>query len=70
MVNFGIDPFYLISTLVGLIIWFTRLESKTNRNEKDISKIEKKHDNLESKLIDELSDVKQSLARIEGSLGK
>lgn len=64
----NIDPIYAIVTFIGLIVWFSRLESKTNRNEKDIQKIENKHDALESSLIKDLSEVKQALARIEGQI--
>jgi hypothetical protein len=63
-----IDPFFITVTFVGLVVWFTRLESKTSRNELDIEKLVKQHDALESELIKDLSDVKQALARIEGRL--
>lgn len=63
-----IDPFFVTCTLVGLVVWFTRLEAKTSRNEMDLEKLIKKHDTLESELIKDLSDVKQALARIEGRL--
>lgn len=68
MENLRFDPFFITCTFVGLVVWFTRLESKTSRNELDIEKLIKKHDALESELIKDLSDVKQALARIEGRL--
>jgi hypothetical protein len=64
-----VDPFYISVTFVALVVWFTRLESKTNRNEKDIAEIKKNHDTLESELMKDMSDVKQALARIEGRMG-
>jgi len=67
---FHIDPVYALMVLVGLIVWFSRLEAKTNRNEKDIAKLELKHDTLESELVKDLNEVKQTLARIEGQLIK
>ena len=66
MEHLSIDPLAILAAFVGLVVWFSRLESKTNRNEKDIEKIEKKHDTLENELMKDISDVKQSLARIEG----
>lgn len=70
-----IDPFKVFFAAVGLVIWFTRLEAKTNKNEKDIekqelfiAKMKEKHETLESELIKELGEVKQALARIEGQL--
>lgn len=69
MSSLSIDPFAMIGAFVGLIIWFSRLESKTLRNEKDIAKIQDKHDNLETKLISDLNDVKLTLARIEERVG-
>lgn len=70
-----VDPIKAFLAVVGLIVWFTRLEAKTNKNEKDIekqdimiAKMKEKHETLESELIKELGEVKQSLARIEGQL--
>lgn len=69
MSGFQIDPAYVVSSIIGLVVWFTRLEAKTSRNEKDIAKMQDKHDNLEAKLITDLNDVKLALARIEGQMG-
>lgn len=63
MVN--IDPFYILTVVVGLIVWFSRLEAKTLRNEKDIARMLEKHETLESELIRDLNEVKLALARIE-----
>jgi len=70
MEHIQIDPMYVFSMVIGLVVWFSRLESKTNRNEKDIAKLESKHDTLESELVKDLNEVKQALARIEGQLIK
>lgn len=65
-----VDLAYVVSGFVGLIVWFSRLESKTTRNEKDIANLIKKHDTLESELIKDLNEVKLSLARIEVKIAK
>jgi hypothetical protein len=65
MQNVQIDLPQIATVIIGLIVWFSRLESKTLRNEKDIAKIIEKHDSLESKLIDDLNQVKLALTRIE-----
>lgn len=77
MEHISIDPIYLLGVLVGLVAWFTKLEAKGNRNSEDIAdqklviaEMAKKHDNLENKLMTDLSEVKQALARIEGQLSK
>lgn len=65
----------LFAASFGLVIWLIRLEGKTNNNEKAIERVENqvdiletKHENLDSKLVQQLSDVRESLARIEGAL--
>ena len=72
-----VNPTQIILTIVGLVVWFTRLEAKTNNNQRDIdkqdiliAKLKEKHETLESELIKELGEVKQTLARIEGQLSK
>lgn len=54
--------------IVSFIVWLVRLEGKTLNNEKRITHAETQIENLESGLTKELSEVKQSLARIEGYL--
>lgn len=72
----------ILITIVGLIVWLVRLEGKgdefkkTNEiNQKYIERVEKqvdaleiKHQQLDSKLVQQLADVRESLARIEGAL--
>jgi hypothetical protein len=60
-----IDLPQVVALIIGLVIWFSRLESKTLRNEKDIAKVMDSHDTLKSELIKDLNDVKLALARIE-----
>ncbi|RTL05256.1 hypothetical protein EKK58_08335 [Candidatus Dependentiae bacterium] len=66
----------LITAFIGLIVWLVRLEGKGQVNERDIARntmeIEKlnvKHESLDSKVVEQLATVKESLARIEGALG-
>lgn len=65
-----------ISATFGLIVWLVRLEGKSSNNEKSIERIEKqadaleiKHEQLDSKLVQQLAAVREALARIEGALG-
>lgn len=72
------------SLVVGGIIWLIRLEGRVNQGDRDHSSAEKlilsvdkrvdvivgKHDALESRVLAQLSEVRESLARIEGSLNK
>ena len=55
-------------SVVGFIVWLVRLEGKTMNNDKRLTHVETQVENLESGLTKELSEVKQSLARIEGYL--
>lgn len=74
-----IDPVYAVTVLIGLVAWFVRLEAnqksdkregdiRADRFEKDLDNVRIKHEALDSKVINELSEIKQSLARIEGKL--
>lgn len=66
----------IIAALIGLIVWLVRLEGKHTTNEKAIERVEKqadaleiKHEQLDSKLVQQLAAVREALARIEGALG-
>jgi len=66
----------IMSASIGLIVWLVRLEGKTSNNEKAIERVEKqadaleiKHEQLDSKLVQQLAAVREALARIEGALG-
>lgn len=70
-----IDYVALGSALIGSIIWFARLEGRIKNNEMCADSIEKqldllrvKHEALDNRVLEELSRVRESLARIEGSL--
>ena len=66
----------VMSAIIGLTIWLVRLEGKISECEKHRERLEKqadvleiKHEQLDSKLVQQLSDVREALARIEGALG-
>jgi len=66
----------VLISIVGLIVWLIRLEGRVNTHEKDITRLDKaqeiqsvKHDELDSRLVEQLAQVRESLARIEGALG-
>ncbi|OPZ24513.1 MAG: hypothetical protein BWZ03_00146 [bacterium ADurb.BinA186] len=65
----------LIAFVSGLV-WLVRLEGRVNHGETNqaslkerVDILQTKHDSLDSKLVAQLSDVRESLARIEGRLG-
>jgi len=65
-----------LTGFIALIVWLVRLEGKVNFNEKTLQThqnwqqlMDEKHQNLDSKIVNELSEIKQSLARLEGKLG-
>ena len=66
---------YAIGSLVGVIIWFIRLEGRVKACEKfgdllgkEIDAVIIKHEALDSRIVEELARVRESLARIEGSM--
>lgn len=70
----------IIAIGVGLVVWLIRLEGKVQYVEKNHEEFKStvkaehrvmntKHDALDSKIFDELSQIKQSLARLEGRFG-
>lgn len=66
---------YLIVCLVGIVVWFTRLESKNSTNSRDIEKLERRQDlhetkltDLDSKVMDKLSKIESMVSKIEGRL--
>jgi hypothetical protein len=61
--------------LIGTVVWFARLESRIKSAEHEIARLEKeldvlivKHEALDNRVLDELSKVRESLARIEGAM--
>lgn len=66
---------YAVSSLVGVIIWFIRLEGRVKACEKfgdmlgkEIDNVIIKHEALDSRVVEELARIRESLARIEGGL--
>ena len=71
-----IDLWPIFLGLLALIIWLVRLEGKVGEGQRYVNAIEKrltalqiKHDSLDSKTVEQLAQVRESLARIEGALG-
>lgn len=69
----------LILSLAGgaltFIVWIVRLEARIKQSERDIFENQKdvdilrtRHEDLDSRVLKELMEVKQALARIEGRL--
>ena len=59
----------VVTALIGLIVWLVRLEGKVSHSEKQLDALQIKHESLDSKVVEQLADVRESLARIEGALG-
>lgn len=59
-----------IASVVGIIVWLIRLEGRVNYNEKMLVNLESKHSALDEKIMSQLSQVRESLARIEGRLSR
>lgn len=60
---------------VAFIVWLVRLEGKVKHTEKlaeeaqkDVDVLRVRHENLDSKIVDQLTQVRESLARLEGAL--
>lgn len=54
--------------LIGFVAWLVRLEFITKQNKHDVSMIWRKHDDLDKTVMEKLSKIESSLARIEGQL--
>ena len=66
----------LVFAFIAGIVWLVRLEYMTKSNSKSIDElqtkvevIEVRHQALDSKVMDQLTQIKISLAKIEGKLG-
>jgi hypothetical protein len=65
----NLDTYFKIgSALVAIIIWFVRLESKVMYMENRMNNVEEGHSELKEKVHDQLTTIKESLAKIEGFL--
>ncbi len=69
---FQVDVMATLSTLVGIIIWFVRLEGRIKAEETHtkilselITEVKIKHDALDNKIFEELSQIRESLVRLE-----
>ena len=65
----------LILSVVSFIVWLVRLEGRINYNERnlngtnaDVEKLKIKVENIDSDLVRELTEIKITLAKIEGFL--
>lgn len=70
------DLMTAVGALVGVVVWLVRLEGrighveKLNENtDKKVDAVLVKHEALDSKIVQKLSELSESLARIEGRLG-
>lgn len=70
-----LDLIAMFVAIIGVIVWFVRLEGRVNHLEKyaatcqkDIDGVILKHEALDSKIMDRLGEVEKALARIEGAL--
>lgn len=61
---------------VGTVIWLIRLEGRVDaatranvETQKDIDDLRVRHENLDTKIVEQLTQVRESLARLEGKLG-
>lgn len=63
-----VNAWPVFGALIGLVVWLVRLEGKALQSEKQLDALQIKHESLDSKVVEQLSDVRESLARIEGAL--
>ena len=66
----------IVVSALGIVIWLVRLEGRVSHSkelildcQKDIAELRVKHESLDSKVVEQLAQVRESLARIEGALG-
>lgn len=66
----------VISVGVLALIWLVRLEGRISavdkaniETQKDVDELRTKHEALDSKIIEQLAQIRESLARLEGKLG-
>lgn len=67
---------FMGTTIVSFIVWLVRLEGRVNYNDEanrntqtDVDDLRGRVESLDSKIMEQLSDVRESLARIEGHMG-
>jgi len=66
---------YIITSVIGVVIWFVRLEGLSKYNyrmieelQREILELRTKHEALDSKIVEKLSVIEKTLAKIEGRL--
>ena len=64
-------PFVL--SIIALAVWLVRLEGKTEaalkaneETQKDVNDLRVRHEGLDTKIVEQLARVRESLARLEG----
>lgn len=75
-VTIGISEMITAATaLIVVVSWLIRLEGRvtygeklSHANEKSLDELRAKHEALDSKIVEKLSNVERSLAKIEGRL--
>lgn len=71
MPQIQIDPFYIITAFVGLVVWAVRLEALALSNKKEIGDNKENNVNMWNKidtLQSSITQISLSLGRIEGKL--
>lgn len=65
-----------VLSVIAIVVWLVRLEGKVKqcedsaiRHERWQEVMDEKHSNLDSKIVDQLGQIRESLARLEGKLG-
>lgn len=68
---------FLLSSAVGIIAAFVRAEAKNSANTRDIERLEKRQDlhenrltELDTRLVEKLSNIERIVANIQGQLSK
>jgi len=71
-----VDLWPIALGVMGGIVWLVRLEGRVSECYRYVGAVDKridvlstKHDSLDSKTVEQLAQVRESLARIEGALG-
>lgn len=70
------DAWPLFLSAVFLVVWLVRLEGRVDRIQEHgrrtdgkVDTLQTKHEALDSRVVEQLASVRESLARIEGALG-
>jgi hypothetical protein len=73
MEHFIVNYLPFVLAVIGAIVWLVRLEGKTDaaiksntETQKDIDELRIRHEGLDSKIVEQLARVRESLARLEG----